>query len=204
MSTGQNMESAQKITTCCCIDKGKADIKTNFEKNAYTPYEVAKCFVEVNNKECQIDIQNVTFKLKRKVWARAGGHTLKLGDATMATTTFDGCAAGEEKPREHLTLDLNDARESDRYFISKDRNNKAPYEDEDLAIQKEPLQATAIGQIVQVKYYLEIRCNYGGLDCCRNVPECELPMTIYTQDLQIPPPQPMIPPGWAPQMMPMC
>ena len=27
-------------------------------------------------------------------------------------------------------------------------------------------------------------------------------MTIYSQEMQVPPPQPMIPQGWAPQMMP--
>jgi len=198
------MESKQKITTCCCIDKGNASINVNFEKNAYTPYEIAKCFIEVNNKECQIPIESVTFKLKRKVWAKSSdGHILHLGDATMATQSFSGCAAGEAKPKEHCTLDLNTARESNPYYIEKNRSGKPSYEEEDLAIQREPLQATAIGQIVQVKYYLEILCNYGGLDCCRNLPECELPMTIYAEQLKVPPPQPPIPQGWAPQMMPM-
>jgi hypothetical protein len=85
MKTGHNLESAQEIKECCCIDKGKADMKVNFEKNAYTPYETAKCFVEVNNTECKIPIENVTFKLKRAVTATANGHNLHLDDFTLAT-----------------------------------------------------------------------------------------------------------------------
>lgn len=110
-------------------------MKVNFEKNAYTPYETAKCFVEVDNTACKIPIENVTFKLKRKVWAKAGSHTLRLGDGTMSTMTFPGVEAGASKPREHMTLDLNTARDNDRYFISKQRKNGKPdYEEEDLAI----------------------------------------------------------------------
>ena len=121
MKTGHNLESAQEIKDFCCIDKGKADMKVNFEKNAYTPYETAKCFVEVNNTECKIPIENVTFKLKRAVTAIAKGHNLQLEDLTLATQTFPGVGAGESKPKEHLTLDLNNARESDRYMLKKQR-----------------------------------------------------------------------------------
>jgi len=156
-------------------------LKVNFEKNAYTPYDIAKCFVEVDNSEGKVPIENISFTLKRKISAKAGPHTLRVGDMTMCTVNFPGIEAGETKPKEHMTLDLNTARDNDRFFISKDRKEGvAPYEEEDLAIQKEPMQPTAIGKLVEMKYYLEIRLNYGGNSCCREVPECELPMTLFS------------------------
>jgi len=180
MATGQHLDNSQQMTACCCIDQGTGSMKVNFEKNAYTPYEVAKCFVEVNNTEGKIPINNISFTLKRKIWAKAGQHILNVPDMTMCSVNFPGIEAGENKPKEHMSLDLNTARDNDRFFISRERKEGVDaYEEEDLAIQKEPMQPTAIGQIVHMKYYLEIRCNYGGNDCCREVPECELPMTLF-------------------------
>ena len=115
------MENAQEIKTCCCIDQGKAVIKVNFEKNAYTPYEIAKCFVDVNNSECKIPIENITFKLKRAVDAKAGGHNLQVGDLTLATNTYPGCEAGAIKEKEHMQLDLNNAREKNKFNLKKQR-----------------------------------------------------------------------------------
>ena len=199
MALGQTLDSTQNITTCCCLAKGKTSLNVNFEANAYTPYEVAKCFVEVNNRECSIPIESVTFKLKRKVWAQAKtGQILNIPDATMTTATFPGAAAFQDSKREHWSLDLNKAREANPLQMLRQRPDKKIYPEEDFALQREPLQASALGQIVQVKYWLEILCNYGGLDFCRTLPACHMPLTIYAHDLTIPPQMPPVPQGWAP------
>jgi hypothetical protein len=140
MALGQTLDSTQNITTCCCLAKGKTSLNVNFEANAYTPYEVAKCFVEVNNRECSIPIESVTFKLKRKVWAQAKtGQTLNIPDATMTTATFPGAAAFQDSKREHWSLDLNKAREANPLQMLRQRPDKKVYPEEDFALQREPL-----------------------------------------------------------------
>ena len=191
IATGQNLTSTQKLVTCCCVDQGTANIACNFEKNAYTPYEVAKCYMEASNKDCKIPVDSITFTLKRKVWAKAGFHQLRVPETTLATLTLPGLLEGQERPKEHMELDLNTARESNRFMISKTRGaGKAEYAEEDLAIQKEPLQPSVTGTILSCHYVLEAKMNYGCCDCCRSTPTCRLPMTIYSADIQpdIPPP----------------
>jgi hypothetical protein len=89
----------------------------------------------VDNTQCQLPIENITFKLKRDSDAKAQSHKMKIPDLTLATNTYPGVDAGGKKDMEHMMLDLNNARESNRYQLKKQRKaGKKPYEEEDLAV----------------------------------------------------------------------
>jgi hypothetical protein len=117
MATGQNMENTQKLSVCCCMDKGQSSVKVNFEKDAYTPYETAKCFVDIDNSQCELPIDSVTFKLMRDCDARAGPHHMRIPDVCLTTASHPGVEAKGKKEREHMQLDLNNARESNRFQL---------------------------------------------------------------------------------------
>lgn len=61
----------QDNSFCSCFSsgKGKTTVGTLFEKNIYTPNEVAIAHVDINNEECKTDIHSVSFYLMQKVWA---------------------------------------------------------------------------------------------------------------------------------------
>ena len=90
-----------------------------------------------------------------------------------------------------MTLDLNTARGGTEHV-----EVEGDVFEEDVRIRQEPLQPSVKGQVIECNYKLEVKLRYGGLDCCRTVPECELPLCLYTREMEIPPPQPMMPPQW--------
>lgn len=95
--------------------------------------------MEADNSKCELPVENITFKLCRRVTASAGHHRLNLPIAALTTMNFPGIEAGGKQERVHRELDLNHAREHNRYAMQKQRNNKPPYSDEDMAIYQEPL-----------------------------------------------------------------
>jgi len=61
----------QDNSFCGCFSsgKGKTVVATLFEKNVFTPNEVAIVHVDINNSECQVDIHSVSFYIVQKIWA---------------------------------------------------------------------------------------------------------------------------------------
>lgn len=49
----QQMETSQ-ITTCCCMDKGTSSMWAAFEKNVFTPQEVARATINIDNSKCEL------------------------------------------------------------------------------------------------------------------------------------------------------
>jgi hypothetical protein len=50
-----------KVTTWCCIDQGTSTMWANYEKNIYTPQEVAKAMIHVDNSKCTLAVTRVKF-----------------------------------------------------------------------------------------------------------------------------------------------
>lgn len=50
-----------KVTTWCCIDQGTSIMWANYEKNIYTPQEVAKAMIHVDNSKCTLAVTRVKF-----------------------------------------------------------------------------------------------------------------------------------------------
>lgn len=173
------------------MGQGSSTLKVNFEKNAYTPHDVAKCFVDVDNTQCKLNITDITFQLTRTIKAKAGPHRFNHGPTTLTVQKFPGCAAGASKPTEHMTLDLSRARDpTERVEVEGD------VFEEDVQIRNEPLQPSVKGQVIECIYTLSASSTFDGCDCCRNSPTCALNLLVYTQELNIPPPMPMMPPQW--------
>ena len=51
------------MKTWCCLDQGHCKIKSYFEKNAYVQGETANCCCEIDNSNCQLDIESVNTDL---------------------------------------------------------------------------------------------------------------------------------------------
>jgi len=92
----------------------------------------------------------------------------------------------ESRPKTQIEFDLNYARETNLYMINKVKGKiKAMYEREDKAIQREPLQPTVNGKLIECNYRFEIKMNYGCCDNWRRTPRVFLAMPIYSDDIKI-------------------
>lgn len=64
----------ENVTFCCCISKGHVSMAASIDKNAYSPGEQCKLQLMVDGKECQVDIDQISFALHQSVTMRAGGE----------------------------------------------------------------------------------------------------------------------------------
>lgn len=55
------------IKTWCCIDQGVSKMWVNYEKNIYTPNEVAKAFINIDNSRCTLNCTTVKFWLEQRL-----------------------------------------------------------------------------------------------------------------------------------------
>mmetsp|Transcript_41019 Transcript_41019/g.30169 ORF Transcript_41019/g.30169 Transcript_41019/m.30169 type:complete len:132 (+) Transcript_41019:312-707(+) len=54
----------KEIKSFCCINQGISRLSVIFDKNIFEPNEVSKVKIQLDNKGCNIDMRNVTFKLE--------------------------------------------------------------------------------------------------------------------------------------------
>lgn len=67
----QQMEES-KVTTWCCIDQGVSTMWANYEKNIYTPQEVAKAMIHIDNSRCTLNVTQVKFFMEQRLTINAG------------------------------------------------------------------------------------------------------------------------------------
>ena len=57
----EQQQETSKIKTWCCIDQGVSSMWAAFEKNIYTPQEVAKAVIHVDNEKCRLPVKHIKF-----------------------------------------------------------------------------------------------------------------------------------------------
>jgi hypothetical protein len=62
------------MKTWAMFSQGPSTITCKFEKNAYFPHEVAKVTGIVDNSKCGMEVDNVSFRLVRKIKAKKRGR----------------------------------------------------------------------------------------------------------------------------------
>lgn len=110
----KNLQSIkpQDNSFCSCFSSGngKTIVGTLFEKNIYTPNEVAIAHVDINNEECKTDIKSVSFYIVQKIWActieddRTYNFNYKQ---KLCKHKIKGPKAGDNILDEQITLDLS-------------------------------------------------------------------------------------------------
>jgi len=86
----------KEIKTCCCCNKGTLNVRTHFEKNAYTPSEEAKIYVEIDNSTLGKSIDSLKFELIQHIRLQATGN-VKTYDYPIASINL-----GSIKPNASL------------------------------------------------------------------------------------------------------
>lgn len=82
-------EAQSRVTQCCCIDKGTAQLRATFDKNAYVPGETARVVCEVDN-QSSLRLRHIRSKLKRRLTLHDNsGRRHQMVD-TLAQGTYEG------------------------------------------------------------------------------------------------------------------
>lgn len=96
----------ESIFFCCCISKGHVSMAASIDKNAYAPGETCNLKLQVDARECQVDIDNISFRLVRSLRFRAQGREWSDGDTLMRNTTPSVKAGGMTERSIPLRLPL--------------------------------------------------------------------------------------------------
>ena len=60
-----NIEKSRSfiMKSCCCIDKGICSLNVIYPQDTYSPSQIAKFYVEVNNKDSKLNILRIVSRL---------------------------------------------------------------------------------------------------------------------------------------------
>lgn len=79
----------------CCFSKGVSHLKCFFERNCYTPGETANIMVEIDNRDCQLDVSNITCRLNNTVKLTSNDNHTKIISRDFIDIDYPGVKAGE-------------------------------------------------------------------------------------------------------------
>ncbi|CAI2367408.1 unnamed protein product [Moneuplotes crassus] len=179
---------------CCCWSKGICKLECCFERNVYHSQETAKAIVNVDNSDCDADVDNVVMNLKQTVTLRTDHHTYQRTFKVLERF-FKG--VDDEEKLENKEIEINLA-ESKQPFKHHDHDDIKPL-DQSESILAEYLQPTTNGKCVNIQYQLEVKCKMDDVCCIYDEPNCIIDM--FLQPPWIPNFAPVQPPeGWDPQI----
>ncbi|CAD8188088.1 unnamed protein product [Paramecium octaurelia] len=177
-SSLQQRESTQ-ILSGGCFKRGTSSIVVKVEKNIFFPAEFLNFNYEIDNTNCQLDVDKVDSVIVNRLRLRSNSDS------------------------EHsIEFEYNY-----QYHKGPQKGNKIqPVQKQEYQLQliniKNPLQhltPSNKGDYVNSKYYLKVQPHYEGCSCCSPRPTVKIPITIFA----IPPQeqfQPLIQPeNWNPQ-----
>lgn len=161
LSSGiQKREMEKKITSCCCIPKGHTKIVTYFEKNDYTPGEIAYMVTEVDNSKCKADIQEIKGIFQQTLRLNARGFTemIMLNHQTICLKGIKAqeTLLGEQAKRLQVTLRTHNGS---------------------------LVQPTCRGKLVSNEYKLVNKLKMDAFLCCDHNPSCELQLNVRNAEL---------------------
>lgn len=195
---GEEQKETSEIKTWCCCDQGTSTMWSMFEKNQFVPTEMCRGKVHVDNSNCQIAANRVSFYIEQRLRVEAGHHSHTYSKR-LVNKTIEGPAAGQGEWFSDMELNLNDIR----YEVAKEKKKNGvmkPISKEDQFMMA-GLQAACHAKKIKNEYFLCVLVEYDGCTCCVNLPDSRMPVTIV----------PIVNPacfgfqppaeGWAPNML---
>ena len=156
----QKKQIEKEIKSCFCIAKGKTKIVTYFEKNDYTPGEIACMITEVDNSHSEADIHEIRgiFQQVLKVFARGYSEMIVLNHQTVTLRGIKAKQAllGEDAKRIQVAL----------------RTQSGSL-----------VQPTCRGRLVCNEYNLSSKLKVDACICCDSDPSCEIVINVRNPDM---------------------
>ncbi|CAD8043415.1 unnamed protein product [Paramecium primaurelia] len=149
MVISQEQERTANLSICCCINKGSSRVKSFCDKNHYLPGDTAQMTVEIDNSNCNLNIDYIEIELQKVLILRANTSSHKYTQKIL-TQRIPGVQArsqqvGSQSRNIQITL-LN-------------QNNP-----------QNELTPTTNGKLVNQQYYLKVIPKFEGCICCSEKP----------------------------------
>jgi len=176
--SGQTSDSKTlDVTSCCCIDKGKATISAYFEKINYTPGETAYIISEVDASKLKTDVLEVDGYFRQVLKLTTNSFT-KIINHKLQVVKMPGVKKGQKKIG-------NDAIRTPIQLVDNSSRNA--------------VQPTSQGNLVNNSYTLESRAKVDASVCCDSHPTIKLSANVF--NIPVEPPIWSTPSSWNPQIM---
>ena len=172
---GERQSETSNIKTWCCIDQGTSTMWSEFEKNQFIPTEFARGKIHINNENCQVAANRVSFFVEQVLRIKADGH-YHTHTTRLVNRTIDGPQAGQSDWSADMELNLAEIR----YEVPEMKKKKGvmkPLSKEDRFMMA-GIQAACSGKKIKNNYYLCVLVEYDGCVCCVDLPGSRMPMTI--------------------------
>ena len=131
--------------------------------------------LDIDNSECKIGVKSVTFAIEQELMIRADGrenHTRNV----LIQTVMPGPKAGADAENCAMQLNLSDIK----YEVDGEKKKKGAIKKrskEDMFMMASIQPAVHCKNICN-EYFLTTKVEHEGCDCCRDVPDSKLPLTI--------------------------
>jgi hypothetical protein len=93
--TTRSANIQKQVKDCCCIDKGNVKIKAYFERSDYQSGENAAIIAEIDNSECQHDIDHINGVFRQYLTITAGRYTKTISHE-LNKVRLEGIKAGSK------------------------------------------------------------------------------------------------------------
>ena len=175
-STGIERNSRVNFSDCeNCSSIGQCQMRVSLAKDCLSSHDELEANIDVDNSECETDVEKVTLKLVKLV-------TLKATESDYQTTyvvlekDFSGVEAHRLLENTSVTLNLSEAKQHGHkhHFWPKKHLNH------DDLLHAEHIQPTSEGDCISITYELEVKCIMASTCCKSKGPVCRIPVTIQS------------------------
>ncbi|CAI2368107.1 unnamed protein product [Moneuplotes crassus] len=161
-----------KVTTCCCVNRGNVGVHCTFEKDVVRIDEAVHMKFRIDNSDCKISISKIKATLKRKLFLKCRDGLSTYRENVMIALPLPGCAAGEKIDEKVVKFDLNKAR---------DIGTPAGLAGS-LGEFAGKIQQTCNGSLINCSYELHVTAEVSGCVCCESHPSVYAPIEILAPE----------------------
>ncbi|CAD8048083.1 unnamed protein product [Paramecium sonneborni] len=149
MVISQQQERISNLKVCCCFEKGSSRIKSFCDKNHYLPGEQAQLTIEIDNQNCNLNIESFDIELEKVLVLKANSYTNKTKQKIL-TQRIPGIQA--------RTQQIGSQCRNVQITLLKQNNPQIE------------LTPTTNGHIVNQQYYIKVIPKFEGCICCSEKP----------------------------------
>lgn len=182
-----------QLTSCCCKGQGASTLSVTFEKNCYSPGEVAKVLIKLDNSQSSLDNTAINFSLNQQLTIRIGNHSFNR-TFTVVQRSLGGVQKNQVSEQHYTELQLPTFQTGDFWAM---RGNDL---EKRLINETDPhgvINNSTHGRLVESRYFLDVKCPMDG--CCVTAPEISVNTSIFFPDY--PHINVSTPPNWSPNVM---
>ena len=178
LNYSQEQNSSGEISDCCS-SKGKASFRAGVSGSSFTWGDVAKCFMEINNTECQLNVKSIKATLTQKINIKNNSGETDYITRFICDVEVPVQCMATQTATSSIELRLSNSNNPTIQYSNRSIN-KTIY-DSPSAIEK--LNSTVKGNLISNEYFVVAEVLYDGVRCCDGPQSINFPVIIYPEPI---------------------